>query len=52
MSVDLILEFLSTGMKIEEVAEDYRMSIEDARVTLLYAPRYWEYEKIFITSGT
>ncbi len=37
ITVELILELLASGMKPEEIAEDYQIGIEDIRVALLYA---------------
>ncbi|RLE61990.1 MAG: DUF433 domain-containing protein [Thermoprotei archaeon] len=39
ITVDLILELLAAGMKPEEIAEDYRISVEDVRAALLYAAK-------------
>ena len=37
ITVELILELLAAGMKPEEIAEDYKISLEDLRAALLYA---------------
>jgi len=37
ITVDMILELLASGMKPEEIAEDYGLSLEDIRAALLYA---------------
>jgi len=42
ITVDLILELLAAGMKLEEIAEDYRISVKDMRATLLYATKLLE----------
>ncbi|MCD6095690.1 MAG: DUF433 domain-containing protein [Thermoprotei archaeon] len=52
ITADLILKLLATGMKPEEIAEDYRISIEDVRVTLLYAAKILGREEILIASET
>ncbi len=39
ITVELILELLASGMKPEEIAEDYQISIEDIRAALLYAAK-------------
>jgi uncharacterized protein (DUF433 family) len=36
ITVDLILELLASGMTPEEIAKDYKISIEDIRAALLY----------------
>jgi len=38
ITVDLILELLASGMT-PEIAEDYKISIEDVRAALLYAAK-------------
>ena len=52
ITVDLILKLLATGMKPEEIAEDYRISVEDVRAALLYAAKILEREEILIASET
>jgi len=52
ITVDLILKLLATGMKPEEIAEDYRISIEDVRAALLYAAKILGREEILIASET
>ena len=52
ITVDLILELLAAGMKPEEIAEDYRISIEDVRAALLYAAKILGREEILIASET
>ncbi len=39
ITVDVILELLAAGMEPREIAEDYRISIEDIRAALLYAAK-------------
>jgi len=39
ITVDLILELLVSGMTPEEIAEDYKISVEDIRAALLYAAK-------------
>ncbi|AEM39040.1 protein of unknown function DUF433 [Pyrolobus fumarii 1A] len=47
-TVDMILELLAAGMKPEEMAEDYNISLEDVRAALLYAARVLGREEIMI----
>jgi len=46
--VDLILELLAAGMEPEEIAEDYKISVEDVRAALLYAARVLGREEVLI----
>ena len=39
ITVDLILKLLTAGAKPEEIAEDYRISVEDVQAALLYAAK-------------
>jgi len=39
ITVDLILRLLAMGMKPEEIAGDYKISVDDVRAALLYAAR-------------
>ncbi len=39
ITVDLILQLLASGMKPEEIAEDYNITLDDIRVALLYAAK-------------
>jgi len=50
ITVDLILELLAVGMKPEEIAEDYRISVEDVRAALLYAAKILGREEVLIAS--
>jgi len=50
ITVDLILELLATGMKPEEIAEDYKISVEDVRAALLYAAKVLGHEEILIAT--
>lgn len=50
ITVDLILELLAAGMKPEEIAEDYKITIEDVRAALLYAAKILGREEILIVS--
>jgi len=52
ITVDLILELLAAGMKPEEIAEDYRISVEDVRAALLYAAKILGREEVLIVSET
>jgi len=51
ITVDLILELLASGMTPEEIAEDYRISIEDIRVALLYAAKILGREEVIIVES-
>jgi len=51
VTVDLILELLASGMTPEEIAEDYRISIEDIRVALLYAAKILGREEVIIVES-
>jgi len=50
ITVDLILELLAAGMKPEEIAEDYKISVEDVRAALLYAAKVLGREEILVVS--
>jgi len=52
ITVDIILELLAMGMKPEEIAEDYKISIEDVRAALLYAAKVLGREEILIAPKT
>jgi uncharacterized protein (DUF433 family) len=52
ITVDLILELLAAGAKPEEIAEDYRISVEDIRAALLYAAKIIGREEVLIETGT
>ena len=52
ITVDLILELLAAGMKPEEIAKDYKITIEDVRAALLYAAKILGCEEILIASET
>lgn len=52
ITVDIILELLAMGMKPEEIAEDYKISVEDVRAALLYAAKVLGREEILIASKT
>jgi len=51
ITVDLILELLASGMTPEEIAEDYKISIEDIRAALLYAAKTLGREEIIIVES-
>jgi len=51
ITVNLILELLASGMTQEEIAEDYRISIEDIRAALLYAAKTLGREEIIIVES-
>ena len=48
ITVDLILELLAAGMTPEEIASDYRISVDDIRAALLYAAKVLGREEIII----
>ncbi len=48
ITVDMILELLASGMKPEEIAEDYGLSLEDIRAALLYAAKVLGREEIIV----
>ena len=48
ITVDLILELLAAGMAPEEIASDYRISVDDIRAALLYAAKVLGREEIII----
>jgi len=50
ITVDLILELLAAGMKPEEIAKDYRISVEDVRAALLYAAKVLGREEVLVVS--
>ena len=52
ITVDLILELLAAGMEPEEIAEDYKISLEDLRAALLYAAKILGREEVLIASRT
>ncbi len=48
ITVDMILELLASGMKPEDIAEDYNISLDDIRAALLYAAKILGKEEITI----
>lgn len=48
ITVDMILELLASGMKPEDIAEDYNISLDDIRAALLYAAKVLGKEEIII----
>ncbi len=48
ITVDMILELLAAGMKPEEIAEDYNLSLEDIRAALLYAAKVLGREEVVV----
>ncbi len=48
ITVDMILELLASGMKPEEIAEDYGLSLEDIKAALLYAAKVLGREEIIV----
>ena len=51
ITVDLILELLASGMTPEEIAEDYKISVEDVRAALLYAAKILGREEIVVVEA-
>ena len=51
ITVDLILELLASGMTPEEIAKDYKISIEDVRAALLYAAKILGREEVLIVEA-
>lgn len=37
ISVEIILDYLATGMSIEEIAKELKISVEDVKAAILYA---------------
>ena len=48
ITVDMILELLAAGMKPEEIAEDYNISLDDVRTALLYAAKVLGREEVIV----
>lgn len=48
ITVDLILELLASGMTPEEIAKDYKISVEDIRAALLYAAKILGREEVIV----
>jgi len=48
ITVDMILELLASGMNPEEIAEDYRISLDDIRAALLYAAKILGREEVIV----
>ena len=48
ITVDMILELLASGMKPEEIAEDYSIGLDDIKAALLYAARVLGREEVII----
>ncbi|NPA97913.1 MAG: DUF433 domain-containing protein [Crenarchaeota archaeon] len=48
ITVDMILELLAAGMKPEEIAEDYNISLDDVRAALLYAAKVLGREEVIV----
>ena len=48
ITVDVILELLASGMKPEEIAKDYNISLDDVRAALLYAARVLGREEVIV----
>jgi len=48
ITVDLILELLASGMKPEEIAKDYNISLDDVRAALLYAAKVLGREEVIV----
>jgi len=52
ITVDMILELLAAGMKPEEIAEDYNISLNDIRAALLYAAKVLGREEVIVEART
>ncbi len=52
ISVDMILELLASGVKPEEIAEDYRISPDNIRAALLYAAKVLGREEVVVEVRT
>ena len=52
ITVDLILELLAAGIKPEEIAKDYKISVEDVQVALLHAAKILGHEEVLPASET
>ena len=52
ITVDSILELLAAGMRPEEMAGNYKISIEDARAAMLYAAKVLGRERELIDPET
>ena len=51
IAVDLILELLASGMKPEEIARDYDISVDDVEAALLYAAKILGREEVIVEAG-
>ncbi len=51
ITVDMVLELLASGMKPEEIAEDYNISLEDIKAALLYAAKVLGREEIIVETS-
>lgn len=52
ITVELILELLATGMRPEDIAGDYGITIDDIRAAILYAAKMLGNEEILIEGKT
>ena len=52
ITVDLLLRLMAAGMKPEEIAEDYNISVEDVTAALLYAAKVLGREEILVAPST
>ncbi len=52
IAVGMILELLAAGMKPEEIAEDYNISLEDTRAALLYSAKVLGREEVIVEART
>ncbi len=52
ITVSLILELLANGMKPEEIARDYNISVDDVKAALLYAAKILGREEVIIEAKT
>jgi len=52
ITVDLLLRLMAAGMKPEEIAEDYNISVEDVTAALLYAAKVLGREEVLVAPST
>jgi len=52
ITVDVILKLLADGMRPEEIAEDYGITVDDVRAALFYASKVLGREEIFVVEAS
>jgi len=52
ITVDVILKLLADGMRPEEIAEDYGITVDDVRAALFYASKVLRLEEIFVVEAS